>query len=102
MTSRRGSGRVHSRSLPGTHGRSYVLLIPLQSGETAGDLQQSGRPELGATRDETPVVLNPEAEEWVITHLLKEPAEPGRVGKKTGVTHILLFGPIGTPHPIPQ
>lgn len=88
---------THSRPCPGTHGGSYVLLIPLQSGETAGDLQQGGRSELGAASDETPGVLNPEAEERVITHLLEEPEEPGRVGKKTGVTHILLSGLIGTP-----
>lgn len=74
-----GSGHVHSRPRPGTHRRSYVFLVPLQSGETAGDLQQSGRSKLGATGDETPGVLNPEAEERVITHLLKEPTEPGRV-----------------------
>ena len=83
MTGRAGQVALHCRPRPGTHGRSYVLLVPLESGETAGDLQQSGRPELGAAGDETAGVLNPEAEERVITHLLKEPEEPGRVGEET-------------------
>lgn len=81
----------------GTHRRSYVLLIPLQGGEAAGHLQQSGRSKLGAAGDETPGVLNPEAEEGLVTYLLKRSAEPGRVGKKTKFTHILLSGPVGTP-----
>lgn len=81
----------------GTHGRRYVLLIPLQGGETAGDLQQSGRSKLGATGDETASVLNPEAEEGLITHLLTGSAETGRAGKKTKVTNILLSGPVQTP-----
>lgn len=39
--------------------------------------QQCGCPQLGATGDETPVVLHPEAEEGLITHLLEGEPDPG-------------------------
>lgn len=35
-----------------------------------GDLQQRGRPQLGATGDEAAAVLHPEAEEGLVAHLL--------------------------------
>lgn len=60
-----------------THRRCYVLLIPLQRAEPMRHFQQCGCPQLGATGDETPVVLHPEAEEGLVTHLLEGEPDPG-------------------------
>lgn len=54
----------------GAYGGSDVLLVPLQGAQAVGDLQQCGRPQLGATGNEAAAVLHPEAEEGLVAHLL--------------------------------
>lgn len=60
----------------GTYGRGHVLLISLEGIQPIRYFQQCGCPQLGATGDETPIVLHPKAEECLITHLLEAPDRP--------------------------
>ena len=65
-----------------TYRGSRVLLISLEGAQPVGDLQQRGRPQLGAAGDEAPVVLHPEAEEGFVTDLLE--------GRQTRGSHVTL------------
>ena len=60
-----------------TYRRSHVLLISLEGAQPVGDLQQRGRPQLGAAGDEAPIVFHPEAEEGFVTDLLEGRADAG-------------------------
>ena len=64
---------------PGAHTYrgSRVLLISLEGAQPVGDLQQRGRPQLGAAGNEAPIVLHSEAEEGFVTDLLEGQADPG-------------------------
>lgn len=66
-----------ARSARGTYRGSCVLLVPLECAQPIGDFQQRGGAQLGTAGDETPVVLHPEAEEGLVTHLLEGPDRPG-------------------------
>lgn len=69
-----------------TYRGNHVLLVPLQGAQPIRDLQQRGCPQLGATGNETSIVLYPEAEEGLVTHLLEGQADPGEGGERSNVT----------------
>lgn len=52
-----------------THRRGEVLFVPLQGAEPGRDLQQGHRAQLRAAANETPVVLQAQAEERLVTDL---------------------------------
>lgn len=70
-----------------SHSSQETLLILLEGGQSGADLQQHGSTLLRTARHQTPVVLNPQTVQGLVTHLVNTTT----MKKQAGVRSQVMF-----------
>lgn len=78
------------RSAGVPHSSQEALLVLLEGRQAGADLQQRGSAPLRAARQQTAVLLNPEAVQGLVTHLRTTADEQNISGNISHVTHLKL------------